>query len=81
LLLHHRIDFPKSHDISVLIKLLPSDLKIPLSPDQQSKLTYYAIAGRYPIDMDPISKKDAEEALDLAQKVREYIRSALQIRS
>lgn len=80
LLLHRRIDFPKSHDIGELIELLPDEHKIPLTPEEQSKATYYAIAGRYPIDgVEDLSKLDAELALKLAEIVRNYTRSFLKI--
>ena len=46
LLLFHKVDFPKSHDIDQLIELLPNDLKTPLTLEERSKITYYAVASR-----------------------------------
>ncbi|OGR56550.1 MAG: hypothetical protein A3I11_06325 [Elusimicrobia bacterium RIFCSPLOWO2_02_FULL_39_32] len=80
LLIHHQINFPKSHDIGELLQLVPSEHKIHLTPEEQFKLSHYAIAGRYPIDnMEDLSKSDAEEAIRISKKVREYIRNYLNI--
>ncbi len=74
LLLHQKINFPKSHDVGELMELLPKEYKIPLTPEEQAKVTYYAVAGRYPVDgMVDISRQDAECAIQMAENVREYI--------
>ncbi len=81
LLLHYKIGFPKSHDLSELVALLPSEIKIPLTKNEQSKLTDYAIAGRYPIDdMEELTRPDAEEAVRLAEKIKAYIKNHLKIK-
>jgi HEPN domain-containing protein len=80
LLLQHRVNFPKSHDIGELIGLVPEGRQIPLTPEEQSKISFYAIAGRYPIDgIEDLSRHDAELGLKAAEKVRNYIRDCLKI--
>jgi HEPN domain-containing protein len=75
-LVYLSIDFPKTHDIGDIIKLLPPGLIIPLSPADQEKLTNYAWMGRYPGSWEPINRQQAEEAAVLAVKVRTTIRSS-----
>lgn len=74
-LLYLSIDFPKIHDIAVIIKLLPPGSNIPLSAPEQEKLTDYAWMGRYPGDWEPANRQKAEEAAALALKVRAFIRA------
>ena len=42
------IPFPKTHDLSSLIALLPKDLQNLLSVEEQELLTEYATVTRYP---------------------------------
>ena len=75
-LVYLSIDFPKIHDISENLKLLPPGSGIPLTPADQTKLTSYAWMGRYPGNWGPMNRRDAEEAAVLAAKVRTAIRSS-----
>ena len=68
------IDFPKTHNISELIALLPSNISIELTPENQEKLTDYATVTRYPGDYDDISGKEARYAVKIARRVRNEIR-------
>jgi HEPN domain-containing protein len=68
------IDFPKTHNISELIALLPSNISIELTPENQEKLTDYATVTRYPGDYDDISEKEARYAVKIARRVRNEIR-------
>lgn len=42
------VDFPKIHDIGELVSRLPAGLALPLSAEEQEKLTEYAVDSRYP---------------------------------
>jgi HEPN domain-containing protein len=75
-LVYLSIDFPKIHDISEIINLLPPGLGIPLTPADQTKLTRYAWMGRYPGNWESMNRQEAEEAAALAVKVRTAIRSS-----
>jgi HEPN domain-containing protein len=77
LLVWRAIDFPKTHDIGELIQLLPSGVALPLTEAEQELLTDYATGTRYPGDREPISRTEAEEAVTMARKVREVIRTHL----
>jgi HEPN domain-containing protein len=42
------IDFPRTHDIEKLVSLLPEDIWLRLSIEEQRRLTSYATVTRYP---------------------------------
>lgn len=77
LLVSLRIDFHKTHDLSELIALLPSRIKLSLSVSEQRQLTHYATAARYPGDDEPISLTEARGAVTLARRVRKEIKKYL----
>jgi HEPN domain-containing protein len=77
LLVYYGIDFPKIHDLTKLTRLVPAEMLIPLSDEEQDKLTDYATVDRYPGDREPITGAEAEEAVSIARRVREAIRSFL----
>ena len=71
------IDFPKVHDVPELLALIPPSIQPALSAEEQERLTDYATVTRYPGDWEPITREDAEdaeEAVQLARKVRETVR-------
>ena len=61
------IHFPKTHDITELVALLPSGIDIGLTPDEQDILSDYAMTTRYPGDVEPLVREDADSAVALAQ--------------
>jgi len=74
LLAFQSIDFPKTHDISELIALLPSNISIHLTPEEQERLTDYATVTRYPGDYDEIPLAETRRAIRIARRVRNEIR-------
>jgi HEPN domain-containing protein len=77
LLVFEGIDFPKTHDLDALIGLLPGTHTIPLSVEEQRRLTSYATVTRYPGDYEPVTLANARRAVALARRVRKYVRSVL----
>lgn len=71
------IDFPKTHDISELIVLLPKGIRPDLTAEKQERLTDYATSMRYPSDWEPITREEAENAVAAAKTVREAARALL----
>ena len=71
------IDFPRIHDIGELVAQLPQGMLLPLTAEEQERLTDHAVESRYPGDQEPLSRTEAEEAVTLARKVREAIRPVL----
>jgi HEPN domain-containing protein len=78
LLLSQSLDFPKTHDLRVLVQLVLSKLSLDLDMTELVKLNRYSVESRYPGDWDPIARSDAEEAVAIAQRVRQIIRNSLQ---
>ncbi|MDO8303378.1 MAG: HEPN domain-containing protein [Sedimentisphaerales bacterium] len=68
------IKFPRTHDIEVLVSLLPKHIHFPLTIEQQRILTEYAAAARYPGSYEPIPLTEAREAVKLARRVKKEIR-------
>ena len=77
LLLSQSLDFPKTHDLRVLVQLVQSKLSLNLDMAELIKLNRYNIESRYPGNWDPIARPDAEEAVAIAQRVRSTIRHSL----
>jgi HEPN domain-containing protein len=55
-----------------LINLLPADLDRPPELQEAMSLTDYAVSSRYPGDLEPVTEKDYQEALHLAEKVLKW---------
>ena len=77
LLVLHAMDFPRTHHISSLLQLLPEPLRPDLTPDEQERLSDYAVSARYPGDYDPITLAEARRAVRIARRVSKQIRAHL----
>ena len=77
LLVSKNIDFPKTHNISELLALVPTSVRPVLSAKEQEQLTDYATVTRYPGDWEPITRKDAEAAVKVGRRVRGEARKRL----
>jgi HEPN domain-containing protein len=72
----HGMDFPRTHDLAILIALLPIELRPGMSTEEQARLTEYAVGARYP-GWDQISLAAARRAVALARRVRREVRRLL----
>ncbi len=77
MLVFKSIDFPKVHDIGMLLSLLPSSICPKLTPQEQRSLTDYATVTRYPGDYEEPTLAEARQAVKIAKRVRRVIRKAL----
>ncbi|MBU4233269.1 MAG: HEPN domain-containing protein [Desulfobacterales bacterium] len=78
LLTWHQIEFPKTHDLELLLSLIAStDSALASSLTEVALLNPYGVEIRYPGDVPETTGKDAEEAMRLADKVQEAIFLAL----
>lgn len=57
------IDFPRMHDLVVLLNLALSSGLHGLGPQDVQPLNRYTIEARYPGDWDPIDRREAEDAV------------------
>jgi len=77
LLVLRNVEFSRIHHLSVLIERLPADIRIDLTPEEQERLTDYAVTARYPGDYDPIPFSEAQEAVETARRARRQARRYL----
>jgi len=77
LLVLHGIEFSWIHHISALIEILPMRVRPEMTPEEQERLTDYAVTTRYPGDYEPIPLDEARQAVQIARRVRKQIRQWL----
>lgn len=77
LLTQHLIDFPKTHDLNALARLMSDPLLPMLTDEQRRRLTEYATVLRYPGDYQRITLAEARQAVALSRRVRSQIRKLL----
>lgn len=71
-LVAHKVPIIKSHNIGALIRLLPEDAQHLPELKEAMGLTDYAVLSRYPGDLEPVTEKDYQEAVELAEKVVQW---------
>jgi HEPN domain-containing protein len=76
-LVFKRVDFPYTHDIFRLLELCSEHGNWAETIEEAKRLTLYAITTRYPGTQDKVTKDEALNAIDLATRVRQVVRSRL----
>ncbi|MBI4769435.1 MAG: HEPN domain-containing protein [Chloroflexi bacterium] len=77
LLVNHGLDFPRTHNLTMLASRLPAGARPDLTPEELLQLTDYATVTRYPGDYERISLTEARNAVKTARRVRTQIRKRL----
>lgn len=77
LLTYRAIEFPKTHDLVVLLNRLGSESGLELRAEEVQPLNRFSTEARYPGDWDPIDIQEASGAVARARRVREAVRHAL----
>jgi HEPN domain-containing protein len=72
-----QLDVPRSHDLVVLLNLALAAGFRGAHPQDVQPLNRYTIEARYPGDWDPIDRPEAEQAVALARRIREAVRTLL----
>ncbi len=72
------VEFPRTHDVEMLVTLMPQSARPSLTLVEQRTLTNYATALRYPSPYEPVTLSEAREAVKLARRVRREIRRLLE---
>jgi HEPN domain-containing protein len=73
-------DFPKTHDLAQLLDLIhPLDATLAESLRDVIVLTPYGVELRYPGDRPEATPREAQEAVELARKVRQAVNAALRL--
>ncbi len=76
-LVYHDVDFPRTHDLVILLRLADGAGLRGASLGDVQPLNRYTIEARYPGDWEPIERPEAEEAVTLAHRVVTAVRSLL----
>jgi HEPN domain-containing protein len=69
--------FPKTHDLGALLALLPREVRVTISAEEERRLTLYATVTRYPGDYEPITFAEARRAVATARRIRGQVRKLL----
>jgi HEPN domain-containing protein len=77
-LLHLRISFPYTHDLTALLRLLKNAGRaVPGEVEQAGLLTRFAIATRYPGLAEPVTRKETEKAIKIADSALRWARKSI----
>lgn len=80
LLTKHGIDFPRTHVIETLLDFLKANgVSVPNIVDESFVLTQYAVQTRYPGEWEPVTKKEAQRALERAAQVLTWVEEQIRL--
>ena len=69
-LVRHKVEFPKTHDLENLVELIEdTGLAWPSDLNRVLEFTSFATHARYPGFDDPITKSEVDEAIAMAEQV------------
>ena len=63
---------PKTHNLRVLLSLLPQDISVPPRITGAAALSNYAVEARYPDAYEPVTEGEYREAVELAAMVLQW---------
>ena len=69
LLIFDAIEFPRTHNIRILIDLLKKKHIVSDIVDESAVLTEYAVSSRYPGESEPIEEEEYKRAVVIAESV------------
>jgi len=73
------IDFPYTHNIARLLELCSDQPGWSSRLKDAEELTPFVITTRYPGEDEPVTEAEARRAVDIAARVRETVRAALEV--
>jgi HEPN domain-containing protein len=71
------IPFAKTHDIEVLVKLIPPQHRPTMTPTEQKLFTSFSVVVRYPQAGLAIPLRESRSAVALARRIRREVRRSL----
>jgi HEPN domain-containing protein len=77
LLIYLSGDYPRVHAFTLLLERLEQHVAVPEPIREVVELSDYAVQIRYPGDYYPVSEEEYERALDLAERVLQWVRSQI----
>ena len=76
-LVYCSVDFPYTHNISILLELCNDHADWPSELQEAEQLTLYSVTTRYPGEAEEVTEGEATQAIEIAQRVRNRVRSEL----
>ncbi len=78
LLVHHQVEFPRTHVIALLLNLCErAGYQVPEKLTDALVLTRYAVATRYPSEEDPVTRDEARAAALTAANVLTWVEAQI----
>ena len=77
ILLRFGIDVPRTHDLRVILQMVPASSGLDIDLREILPLNRYSVEARYPDDWEPITREEAESAMQIAREVSERARHLL----
>lgn len=74
----HGVDFPYTHNIARLLELCADRSDWGEQLEDAEELTPFAITARYPGEDEPVTEGEARRAVEIAERVRNVVRAALE---
>jgi len=71
------VDFPFTHNITRLLELCAASSDWAEDITDAEELTPFAIAARYPGEDEPVTRSEAQRAIEVTEHVRRTVRAAL----
>lgn len=71
-------EHPRTHAFTVLLERLRQCISVPPSIQEVVELTDYAVQMRYPGDYYPVTVEEYERALQLAERVLNWVREQIE---
>ena len=80
LLIHIGIGFPRIHSITRLIELIEeAGITVPEYVKDAITLTVYAVDARYPSNQESVEENEYQEAVEIAEKVYDWVETELRM--
>ena len=74
----HKIEFPDVHDLAHLVSLLEETrIVVPVEIRRANESTPYVVVAHYPGKVRPLTHRDHERVLDVAEAVRRWVAEQL----
>jgi len=77
ILLRFGVDVPRTHDLRVILQMVPVSTDLDIELGEILPLNRYSVEARYPDDWEPITREEAENAVEIARRVSERTRRLL----
>ena len=77
LLIFDNIEFPRTHNLRILLDLLKNKHIISDIVDESAALTAYAVSSRYPGETEPVEEEEYKRAVEIAESVLDWAGSVI----